>query len=152
MSKWKRIALIAARVVPCTVAVVLFVILSSPIADSIRVGTAPPIFGQAQPQPEPVPDEGTGTSTHITTEATRSFRFANPCTGALGIVTIAFSGVLQVTYLTSGPDAGTFQVSGHETGSGVLTPTDPALPSYRGSSPAGLTRIPMQRMGPPRPT
>jgi hypothetical protein len=132
MSKWKRNALFAAWVVACTVAVALFVILSSPIAESRVVGTAPPTFGQAQPRPEPVPDKGSVTSTHIFTDITQTFRFAKTCTGALETVTISFSGVLQVTYLGSGPHAGTFRVSGTETGMGQLIPADPALPSYTG--------------------
>lgn len=39
---------------------------------------------------------------------------------------------MHVTIVTSGPGAGDFHVIGSETGDGVLTPTDPTLPSYSG--------------------
>jgi hypothetical protein len=87
---------------------------------------------QARPQAQPVPNEGDITSTHIFKGITQSLPFTNACKGASGTATITFSGVLQVTYVPSGPGAGTFQVSGHETGSGMLAPMDPRLPSYRG--------------------
>lgn len=39
---------------------------------------------------------------------------------------------MHVTIVTSGPGAGAFHAIGSETGDGVLTPTDPALPTYTG--------------------
>jgi hypothetical protein len=132
MSQGNRITLFTVTVVTCIAAVLLLVTLSSTIAEGARSGTSMPTVQPAYPQAEPLPDEGAVTSTQIFKDVTQSFPFANPCTGALGTVTITFSGIMHVTSQSSGPNAGTFHVSGNETGSGVLTPADPALPSYSG--------------------
>jgi hypothetical protein len=79
-----------------------------------------------------VPDDGAVTSTRIFKAVTQTFPFTNPCSGSRGTATMTFSGVMQVTYQTSGPSSGTFRVSGNEIGTSVLTPTDPAQPSYNG--------------------
>jgi hypothetical protein len=132
MSQWNRITLFAVAVVACTVAAVILVTLTISSAAGARAGTSTPTVRQALPQPEPVSDEGAVTSTYIFTDVTQGVPFANPCTGASGTATMTFSGVLHLTSLSSGPGAGTFQVSGNETGSGQLNPTDPTLPSYSG--------------------
>ena len=74
-------------------------------------------------------EAGAITSTQIFKDVTQRFAFANPCTGAPATVTITFNGVMHVTFL---PSAGTVHISANETGTGVLTPIDPALPSYSG--------------------
>jgi hypothetical protein len=133
MSQWKCITLFAVAVIACTVAAVLLLVTrTSTTVAGARAGTSPPTSQQAHPQPEPILDEGDVTSAHIFTDVTQSFPFANPCSGAPGTATITFSGVMQITYLSSGPCAGTFQVSSNETGNGQLTPTDPTQPSYSG--------------------
>jgi hypothetical protein len=132
MSQGKRIILFTVAMAAGTVAVVLLVTLTSASAASVRAGTSMPTVRQAHPEAEAVPDEGIGTSTHIFTDVTQTLPLANPCTGTPGTATMTVSGVLHLTDLTSGPGAGTFQASGNETGSGVLTPADPALPSYSG--------------------
>jgi hypothetical protein len=132
MSQWKRITLSAVAVVACTVAVVLLVILNVASAAETRAGTSMATVPPPHPQAEPVPNEGAVTSTQIFKDVTERFPFANACTGAAGTVTMTFSGVLQVTYLSSGPHGSAFHVSGTETGSGQLILTNPALPSYSG--------------------
>jgi hypothetical protein len=56
----------------------------------------------------------------------------NPCSGAPATVTITYNGVFHVTVLTSGPDAGTFWVTGTQTGNFVLVPDDTTQPTYTG--------------------
>lgn len=130
MSQWKRFVLSAVAIVACTVAVVLLVTLTAGTTAGVRAGTSPPaVQQQAHPPAEPVPDDGVVTSTHIFRNVTQRFPFTNPCSGAPGTATFTFSGVMQVTSL---PGAATFQVSGNETGSGVLAPGDPTQPSYSG--------------------
>lgn len=65
-------------------------------------------------------------------DASESFPFDNPCTGAPGTATITFNAVMHVTFVTSGPSAGDFHAIGSETVDGLLTRTDPALPTYSG--------------------
>jgi hypothetical protein len=107
MSQGKRITFFAVAMLACMLAAVLLITLTGATAANAQAST----------------------STQIFTDVTQSLPFANPCTGAPGTATITISGVM---HLTSGPLAGTVQVSGNETGNGVLTPSDPALPSYRG--------------------
>jgi hypothetical protein len=132
MSQGNRITVFAVAVVTCMLAAVLLVILTSATAAGAQAGTSAPTVQPAPSDAEPVADAGAVTSTHIVTDVTQSLPFANPCSGPPGTATITISGVMHLTYLTSGPGAGTFQVSGNETDSGVLMPSDPALPSYRG--------------------
>lgn len=77
--------------------------------------------------------EGAVTFTQTFQNASETLPFANPCTGAPGTATITFNGVMHVTFVTSGPGAGSFLAVGNETGDGMLTPTDPSLPSYSGT-------------------
>jgi hypothetical protein len=134
MSQWKRFVLSAVAIVVCIVAVVLLVTLSDgTTAAGARAGRSTPAVRQrVHPQAAPAPDDGVFTSTHIFADVTQRFPFANPCTGAPGTATITFSAIMKVTSPTSDPIAGTFQVSGNETGSSVLAPTDPTRPSYSG--------------------
>src|SRR5258708_17899116 len=78
--------------------------------------------------------EGAGavTFTQNFHNAVQSFPAPNPCTGAPGTVTLTYNGVFHVTALTSGHGAGTDWATGTMTGDFVLTPDDPAQPSFTG--------------------
>ncbi len=56
----------------------------------------------------------------------------NPCTGALGTLTLTWSGVFHVTELTSGQGAGTFWATGTQAGTLSWVPNDSSQPSYTG--------------------
>jgi hypothetical protein len=105
--------ILAAALAACAVGVVLLVSLSG----AAHAGAA-----------------GAGAITYTQTfkDTTERFPFGNPCTGAPGTATITFNAVMHVTVLTSGPGAGDIHMIGSETGDGVLTPADPALPTYSG--------------------
>jgi hypothetical protein len=77
---------------------------------------------------------GAGTVTYTQTfkDLAETFPFSNPCTGAPGTATVTINSVMHVTFVTSGQGAGDFHAIGSQTGDGVLTPTDPALPTYTG--------------------
>jgi hypothetical protein len=109
---WQRIILSAA-LAACAVGVVALV--TFPSAAATGAGGA-----------------GAVTYTQTFKDTTERFPFGNPCTGAPGTATITFNAVMHVTVLTSGPGAGDTHMIGSETGDGVLTPTDPALPTYSG--------------------
>jgi hypothetical protein len=112
MRNWKRTVL-AGALTACAVGAVLLFSLSSAAA----TGAA---------------GEGAVAYTQVFHDASESFPFGNPCTGAPGTATITFNAVMHVTVLTLGPGAGDFHAIGSETGDGMLTPTDPALPTYTG--------------------
>jgi hypothetical protein len=78
----------------------------------------------------PAVADGQGATTFTQTfhNATDSFAAPNPCTGAPGMVTITYNGVLHFTV----NKAGDFWATGTQTGDFVLTPDDPTLPTYRG--------------------
>jgi hypothetical protein len=52
----------------------------------------------------------------------------NPCSGASGMLTFEFNGVVHTTTL----DSGTFQGSATNTGTWTFVPDDPTQPSYAG--------------------
>src|SRR5690242_19839617 len=83
MQSWKRIIL-AGALAACAVGAVLLSSLSSAAAG----GAA---------------GEGAVTYTQVFHDASESFPFANPCTGAPGTATITFNAVMHVTVLTLGP-------------------------------------------------
>lgn len=78
----------------------------------------------------PAAADGQGATTFTQTfhNATDSFAAPNPCTGAPGMVTITYNGVLHVTVNKSGD----FWATGTQTGDFVLTPDDPTQPTYSG--------------------
>jgi hypothetical protein len=59
---------------------------------------------------------------------TDSFAHINPCSGATGTLTIAFSGVLHITTL----DNGTVHVTMMDVGTLTAVPDDPQQPTYSG--------------------
>jgi hypothetical protein len=109
MRSWQH-AILAAALAACAVGVMLLFSLTSAAAAPAAAVTYTQTF----------------------LDVTESFPFANPCKGAPGTATITFSGVMHVTFLTSGQGTGTFWATGTETGDGLLTPTEAALPSYSG--------------------
>src|SRR5258708_28170733 len=58
--------------------------------------------------------------------ATDSFPAANPCTGAPSTATITYNGIMHYTV----NKAGDLWATGTQTGSFVLVPDDPTLPTY----------------------
>ncbi len=75
---------------------------------------------------------GAQSSTQTIQNATQSFPMPNPCTGAMGMVTITFNGVFHATLLTSGIGAGTYWATGTQAGTLAFVPNDPSQPSYSG--------------------
>jgi hypothetical protein len=59
---------------------------------------------------------------------TDSFAHINPCSGATGTLTVAFSGVLHITAL----DNGTVHVTETLTTTAMFVPNDPSQPTYTG--------------------
>jgi hypothetical protein len=59
---------------------------------------------------------------------TDSFAHINPCSGATGTLTVAFSGVLHITTL----DNGTVHVTETLTTTAMFVPNDPSQPTYTG--------------------
>jgi ABC-type oligopeptide transport system substrate-binding subunit len=57
-----------------------------------------------------------------------SFAHVNPCSGATGTLTVAFSGVLHITTL----DNGTVHVTETLTTTATFVPNDPSQPTYTG--------------------
>jgi len=78
--------------------------------------TAGPAFAQA---------ESTTLPFHGVTE---TFQDVNPCTGDPATVQITYNGVFHISTAADGSE----HVTGTQTGTFVLTPLDPALPSYTG--------------------
>ena len=72
--------------------------------------------------------QGATTFTQTFHNATDSFATPNPCTGAPGMVTITYNGVLHFTV----NNAGDFWATGAQTGDFVLTPDDSTQPTYTG--------------------
>jgi hypothetical protein len=64
--------------------------------------------------------------------ATLTVGSANPCSGALGSLTLTYNGVAHVTFLTSGVGAGTGWATFTATGDFAFTPSDPTQPSFTG--------------------
>jgi hypothetical protein len=64
--------------------------------------------------------------------ATQTMPSANPCSGALGSLTITYNGIMHMTILTSGIGTGTAWGTFTATGDFAFTPTDPTQPSFTG--------------------
>ncbi|HEY7780586.1 MAG TPA: hypothetical protein VIC85_10295 [Ktedonobacterales bacterium] len=71
---------------------------------------------------------GSQTTTVHFHNATDSFPSPNPCTGADGVVTLTYNGVMHFTV----NKAGDFWATGTETGDFSFVPTDTNQPSYTG--------------------
>ena len=59
---------------------------------------------------------------------TETFQDVNPCTGELATIQITYNGVFHISTAADGSE----HVTGTQTGTVVLTPLDPTLPSYTG--------------------
>jgi hypothetical protein len=78
--------------------------------------------------------EGAGAISYTQTfkNVTDVFHDVNPCSGAPTTITMTYNGVFHITLLTSGQGAGTFWLTGTQTGNVTLVPDDPAQPTYTG--------------------
>jgi hypothetical protein len=59
---------------------------------------------------------------------TETFQDVNPCTGEPATIQITYNGVFHISTAADGSE----HVTGTQTGTVVLTPLDPTLPSYTG--------------------
>jgi len=75
---------------------------------------------------------GVVTFTNNVRNKTNTFVDVNPCTGDPASITNTFNQVLHTTLFVSGPNAGTFHVTGTATGDFVLDTIDPTKPDFTG--------------------